>query len=76
MNVTQQDWSNRVVYTSIPNDTKIFEKVQIGQVKIMILIAPAWKGQPWYPELLSLSKQLPFCKSPVDQVHPNFNFRL
>ena len=49
----------------------------MDQVKIMILIAPIWQEQPWYPELLRLSKQLPFLiswkkdhlKSPLDQVH-------
>ena len=29
---------------------RVLEKVQMEQVKIMILIGPTWQGQPWYSE--------------------------
>ena len=54
------------------------KKIRMDQVKTMILIAPTWQGQPWYPELLKLSKQLSFpiswkkdlLKNLLDQVYP------
>ena len=50
-----QDWSRLQGYANPPWNLigRVLSKVQIEQTRI-ILVAPVWKTQPWYPLLLQM----------------------
>jgi len=56
----------------------VLKKLRQDKVQKLILIAPAWQSQSWYPELLRLSienpilitPQLNLLKNPAGETHP------
>ena len=54
-------WSNLWGYAFPPRQilTKVLLKVRESQCRV-ILVAPAWPTQPWFPDLLALSEAHPF----------------
>ena len=48
-----QDWTKVKGYANPPWNLKVLSKVQ-AQGAELILVAPAWKAQPWYALLLSI----------------------
>lgn len=59
-NAFLQDWSQVQGYTNPPWSLigRVLSKVQIQQAQ-MVLVAPVWKTQPWYPLLLRMLIAVP-----------------
>ena len=56
----RQDWRLRTGYANPPWCLmgRVLSQV-MEQEALIVLVAPAWKGQPWYPVLLSLLWEFP-----------------
>ena len=75
----QQDWSQGILYAFPPFNLigKVLKKVR-SQQSDLILVAPVWVTQPWYPLLLELAVGVPILlpkhvevlENPEGEVHP------
>ena len=75
----QQNWNRGFLYAFPPFNLigRVLRKVQSQQASL-ILIAPLWVTQPWYPLLLELASELPILLpthsnlliNPEGEVHP------
>ena len=56
-----QDWQGRSVYMFplFPLLSKVVQKLRSTQVAEVILVAPWWSSQPWFPHLLRLCVEHP-----------------
>ena len=56
-----QDWQGRSMYMfpPFPLLSKVVQKLQSTQVAEVILVAPWWPSQPWFPHLLCLCVEHP-----------------
>ena len=45
--------------------SQILKKICQEKVEQMIIVAPTWQIQPWYPVLLDLSEQYPLLLIPL-----------
>ena len=56
-----QDWQGRSMYMfpPFPLLNKVIQKLRTTQTGEVILIAPWWPSQPWFPHLLRLSVEYP-----------------
>ena len=60
-----QDWSGKICYAN-PLMLEVLSEVSHQQADV-IIVAPVWKGQPWFPVLLSLlfdfphHQHVPYC---------------
>ena len=57
INALSQDWQGRSMYMLPPFLllNKVIQKLRTNQTGEVILIAPWWPSQPWFPHLLQLS---------------------
>ena len=57
----QQIWSNQYLYAFPPFSmiNKVLKKIAHDQVKRMLIVAPTWQSQVWYPTLLKMSIEKP-----------------
>lgn len=55
MDAFQQDWGHLAGFVNLPwcNTGRVQSQVMEQETQL-ILVAPVWKGQPWYPVLLSI----------------------
>ena len=75
----QQDWSQGILYAFPPFNLigKVLKKVR-SQRSDLILVAPVWVTQLWYPLLLELAVEVPILlpkhvevlENPEGEVHP------
>ena len=56
-----QDWQGRSMYMFLPFPllSKVVQKLRSTQVAEVILVAPWWPSQPWFPHLLRLCVEHP-----------------
>ena len=56
-----QDWQGRSMYMfpPFPLLSKVMQKLRTTQVAEVILVAPWWQSQPWFPHLLRLCAERP-----------------
>ena len=56
VNALSQDWQGRSMYMFPPFHllNKVMQKLRSTQVAEVILVAPWWPSQPWFPHLLRL----------------------
>uniref|UniRef100_A0A1X7VHA5 Uncharacterized protein n=1 Tax=Amphimedon queenslandica TaxID=400682 RepID=A0A1X7VHA5_AMPQE len=61
-----QDWGPVKGYANLPWNLKgrVLAKVEFQRVELVILMAPIWPSQPWYPRLLSLLVSSPLRIDP------------
>ena len=61
----QQNWSNGILYAFPPFCLlgQVLHKVLLDQTQKMLLITPAWRTQPWYPQLLRILISNPYSFS-------------
>ena len=45
--------------------SRIVKKVRQEKVEQMIIVAPTWQTQPWYPLLMDMSMQCPLLLTPL-----------
>ena len=59
-----QDWQGRSMYMfpPFPLLSKVVQKLRSTQVAEVILVAPWWPSQPWFPHLLRLCVEHPLIK--------------
>jgi len=63
----QQEWPhNQILYAFPPFSmiNRVLKKVVQDQVLTLILIAPTWQSQVWYPQLIRLSRRNPILLPP------------
>ena len=75
-----QSWKGLRVYAFTPFNLlgRCLKKIKQERVQSAILIAPVWRGQPWYPAMLESIVDLPILLpnfhrmlvNPTGQVHP------
>ena len=61
LDALQQTWSHKHLYAFPPFSLihRVKRKVELEKVPSLILIAPTWQSQTWYPELIRLSMKNP-----------------
>ena len=80
MDALAQSWEGLSLYAFPPFSLigRILQKMRQEQVKELVLIAPAWQSQVWYPQLLSQLVDFPhllplshsLLLNPLGQPHP------
>ena len=57
----QEIWFNQYLYAFPPFSmiNKVLRKIAQDQVKRMLIVAPTWQSQVWYPTLLRMSIETP-----------------
>ena len=60
--VMQQEWNQEILYpfSLFSLIQRVLCKIAKEKVSTGLLITPAWKTQPWYPNLLAMSFSQPF----------------
>ena len=85
VNAWAQDWGNFRGYAFLPFSLvgRCLKQVLTQNVPTLVLIAPVWRTQPWYPLLLELSiapprllPPIPGLLTKIQEVHPLTNLQL
>ena len=76
----QKIWSNQYLYAFPPFSmiNKVLRKIAQDQMTRMLIVAPTWQSQVWYPTLLRMLKEKPLLLphhthltlNQQDQIHP------
>lgn len=63
------DWSKRKAYANPPWNLigRVLAQCRRQQAEL-VLIAPTWKGQPWYPTLLEMVTRTPLLIQPAEDL--------